>query len=64
MRSLRGAFGRPYFLSRVRNGAVEIIRRLPNTTVVNLGPGIYFLQEDYPVEIGTGIARWLGQINE
>ena len=49
---------------REDNGAVENIRRLPNTTVVNLGPGIHFLQEDYPAEIGTGIARWLGQIKE
>ncbi len=49
---------------REDNGALEKIRRLPNTTVVNLGPGIHFLQEDYPVEIGTGIARWLEQIEE
>jgi haloalkane dehalogenase len=49
---------------REDNGAVESIRRLPNTTVVNLGPGIHFLQEDYPTEIGEGIASWLSQIKE
>ncbi len=28
-------------------------------TVVDLGPGIHFLQEDYPEEIGAGIADWV-----
>lgn len=37
---------------------------LPNTTVINLGPGVHFLQEDYPAEMGAKIARWLGQIKE
>lgn len=56
---------------REDNGAVENIRRLPNTTVINLGPGVHFLQEDCPVlqedcpaEMGAKIARWLGQIKE
>ena len=36
--------------------AQENIRRLG---VVSLGEGVHFVQEDYPDEIGQGVARWL-----
>jgi haloalkane dehalogenase len=32
---------------------------LMNLTALNLGPGIHFLPEDYPDEIGQAIAAWL-----
>ncbi len=33
--------------------------RLSNLTVVDLGAGAHFIQEDYPDEIGTALADWL-----
>jgi haloalkane dehalogenase len=35
---------------------------LPNLEVVDLGEGIHYVQEDYPEEIGRGIARWLAEL--
>ncbi len=32
---------------------------VPALTTVHLGPGVHFIQEDYPDEIGQGIADWL-----
>jgi haloalkane dehalogenase len=32
---------------------------LPNLTVVSVGAGIHYLQEDHPDAIGRGIAEWL-----
>ncbi|MFY0680210.1 MAG: haloalkane dehalogenase [Thalassovita sp.] len=34
---------------------------VPNLQVKHLGPGAHFIQEDYPDEIGTEIAKWLAQ---
>jgi haloalkane dehalogenase len=34
---------------------------LPNLEVVDLGPGIHFLQEDHPHEIGRALAAWLAR---
>lgn len=33
--------------------------RLPNTEVINVGPGLHYLQEDRPREIGAAIAQWM-----
>lgn len=35
---------------------------IENLTTVNLGEGIHFLQEDYPDEIGMGIAEWFATL--
>ena len=35
---------------------------VPNLETIHLGPGAHFIQEDYPNEIGTGLAEWLGRI--
>ena len=32
---------------------------VPNLTAIHLGPGAHFIQEDYPHEIGQGLAKWL-----
>ncbi|NIO08131.1 MAG: haloalkane dehalogenase, partial [Deltaproteobacteria bacterium] len=34
-------------------------QNFPNLTVKEMGPGIHFVQEDQPVEIGKAIADWL-----
>ena len=38
---------------------LEIVSGFPNTTVVNVGPGLHFLQEDHPHEIGQAISDFL-----
>ena len=35
---------------------------LKNVTVVNLGQGLHYLQEDHPRAIGVGIANWAEQL--
>ncbi|MEX0284499.1 MAG: haloalkane dehalogenase [Paracoccaceae bacterium] len=35
---------------------------VPNLTTIHLGPGAHFIQEDYPTEIGRGLADWLKTI--
>ena len=43
--------------------AVEWLKaNVPNLTTIHLGPGAHFIQEDYPAEIGQGLADWLQQI--
>jgi haloalkane dehalogenase len=43
---------------------LEIIRNeFKSTTLINLGEGSHFLQEDYPHEIGEGISKWYDEIN-
>ncbi|PCJ37839.1 MAG: haloalkane dehalogenase [Moraxellaceae bacterium] len=38
---------------------LEIVQNeFKNTTIIKLGEGSHFLQEDYPHEIGKGIAKW------
>ena len=44
-------------------GAAEVAwcrAHLSRLTTVDLGPGLHFLPEDHPHEIGRAIARWLG----
>jgi len=33
--------------------------QLPNTETVNVGPGLHYIQEDRPREIGRAIAGWM-----
>jgi len=33
--------------------------QLPNTEIVYIGPGLHYLQEDRPREIGAAIAQWM-----
>lgn len=33
-----------------------------NLETIHLGPGAHFIQEDYPDEIGGGLAEWLGRV--
>jgi haloalkane dehalogenase len=35
-----------------------------NTKMINLGEGNHFLQEDYPHEIGSELAKWYTEINK
>ena len=35
---------------------------LRNLSVVDVGPGIHFIQEDQPDRIGSELARWYGQL--
>jgi haloalkane dehalogenase len=35
-----------------------IKKQLPNITMVDLGIGLHFLQEDYPHEIGNELKEW------
>jgi haloalkane dehalogenase len=37
---------------------LDMVSGFPNLTLVHLGSGIHYLQEDHPHEIGEGIARW------
>lgn len=40
--------------------AVEWMKaNVTNLEVIDLGPGVHFIQEDYPDEIGRGLADWL-----
>ena len=36
----------------------------PNLTTVDVGKGLYFIQEDHPRAIGRAIAEWLGGLQE
>jgi haloalkane dehalogenase len=45
----------------LRKSALEFCRRWPNQKEVSV-PGIHFIQEDSPDEIGEAIADWLTQI--
>ena len=46
----------------LRKGALEFCRSWPNQEEVTV-PGIHFIQEDSPDEIGEAIADWLGRIS-
>lgn len=35
---------------------------VPNLKTLHLGPGQHFIQEDYPTEIGQGLADWLATL--
>lgn len=43
----------------IKDSDMKIIRKaFKNTEYINLGKGLHFIQEDYPHEIGSGIANW------
>ena len=43
---------------------LEIVKNeFKNTTIIKLGEGLHFLQEDYPHEIGEGISTWYKEIS-
>jgi len=43
----------------VKEKDVKIIREtMKNLTMIDLGEGLHFIQEDYPHEIGEGISKW------
>jgi haloalkane dehalogenase len=42
---------------------IEVIKNtFRNTETVYLGPGLHFIQEDYPHEIGNAISKWYDKI--
>jgi len=42
---------------------IEVIKNtFKNTEIVYLGPGLHFIQEDYPHEIGNAISKWYNKI--
>lgn len=44
----------------IKEKDVKVIREtFNNTEMVDLGHGLHFIQEDYPHEIGAGIAEWM-----
>jgi haloalkane dehalogenase len=50
--------GEPGMLIRADEVA-RIRARMPALTVVDVGPGLHYLQEDQPEAIGQAIAAWL-----
>ena len=47
----------------IREPAVEWCRgRMKNLTLVDIGPGVHFVQEDNPHGIGVGLADWYGKL--
>ncbi|MCH8906311.1 MAG: haloalkane dehalogenase [Candidatus Heimdallarchaeota archaeon] len=47
----------------MKEDVVEMVRNnFKNITMVDLGEGLHFIQEDYPHEIGTELAKWYGSI--
>jgi hypothetical protein len=43
---------------------LEIVKNeFKNTTIIKLGEGLHFLQQDYPHEIGEGISTWYKEIS-
>lgn len=48
----------------IQKSDVEYIRNhFKNTTVVDVGEGLHFIQEDNPQKIGEAIAKWYKEIN-
>ena len=48
----------------IKEKDVMIIRKsFKNLKMIDLGKGLHFIQEDYPHEIGAGIAAWHQEIN-
>jgi haloalkane dehalogenase len=39
--------------------AEEFAKVLRNCSVIHLGPGVHYLQEDHPQAIGANIKQWL-----
>lgn len=46
-----------------KEDAEWISNNLKNTKMVHLGEGLHYIQEDYPHEIGAGIAEWYQSID-
>ena len=47
----------------IKEKDVKIIKEsMKNLKMINLGEGLHFIQEDYPHEIGAGIAEWYSGI--
>jgi haloalkane dehalogenase len=46
-----------------KEDAEWISNNMKNTKMVHLGKGLHYIQEDYPHEIGAGIAEWYQRIN-
>jgi haloalkane dehalogenase len=43
---------------------LEVVQNeFKNTTIIKLGEGSHFVQEDYPHEIGEGISKWYDEVN-
>jgi haloalkane dehalogenase len=56
---------------RTRSGALvsptfadRFARKLTDCTVVHLGSGLHYLQEDHPEEIGNAAAKWIEGVPE
>lgn len=48
----------------IKEKDVKIIKDgMKNIKMIGLGEGLHFIQEDYPHEIGSGIAEWYEEIN-
>jgi len=44
--------------------ADRFARKLTNCTVVQLGSGLHYLQEDHPEAIGNAVAKWIEGVPE
>lgn len=44
--------------------AVRIKEALPRMTVQNIGPGIHFVQEDQPTNIGNAVTGWVAGLKQ
>ena len=44
--------------------ADSFAKRLNNCTVLHVGPGRHYLQEDHPAAIGNAVAKWIEGIPE
>lgn len=47
----------------IKEKDVKVIQeKFKNTELIHLGPGLHFIQEDYPHEIGAAISEWYSRI--
>ncbi|MEL6547487.1 MAG: haloalkane dehalogenase, partial [Myxococcota bacterium] len=57
-----------FFASPGLTGQADVVawtrENIENLSVVDLGEGIHFLQEDHPDQIGMGIADWLATLED
>jgi len=44
--------------------ADRFTKKLTNCTLVRLGPGLHYLQEDHPEAIGNAAAKWIEGVPE
>jgi haloalkane dehalogenase len=52
-----GALVSPAFAERFASG-------LKNCKLIRVGPGLHFLQEDHPKEIGSAVHKWLAELEK